>query len=152
MFLVDSAQAAADWDGTMGVIHTVLERAGAEIVMLKKWAEKKLAYDINHKERGTYILTYFKADGARISGMENDVRLSEKIMRVLILSADERPQDCIDRDLSQEHVVSSEEPVVDRISEPEETEEISGELDEAEGLDDGDSAEGTDWPEGSRES
>lgn len=94
MFLVDSAQAAADWDGIIAAVRTVLERAGAEIVSLKKWDERKLTYNIAGKSRGTYILSYFKAEGRRITDIERDVQLSEKIMRALILNADQMsPED-----------------------------------------------------------
>ena len=70
MFLVDSAQAGSDWDGTMAVINRVLERADADVVALRKWDDRKLAYDIEHKERGTYILSYFRADGSYWFGVE----------------------------------------------------------------------------------
>jgi ribosomal protein S6 len=100
MFLVDSALATADWEGTLASVENILKRADAEIVSLRKWDERKLAYDIEHKSRGTYILSYFKADTQRIGGIEKDVQLSEKIMRVLILTTEGRPQDMIDRDIA----------------------------------------------------
>jgi small subunit ribosomal protein S6 len=100
MFLVDSALAAADWDGTVAMVENVLKRADAEIVALRKWDERRLAYDVEHKSRGTYILAYFKADTQRIGGIEKDVQLNEKIMRVLILTTEGRPQDVIDRDIA----------------------------------------------------
>lgn len=102
MFLVDSAQAAADWDGTLSVINTILKRADAEVVSMEKWQERKLAYDIDHKTRGTYILCYFKADGVRIAGIEKDVQLSEKVMRVLVLGTEKRPPEMIERDIKGE--------------------------------------------------
>jgi len=100
MFLVDSALAAADWDGTLAVVENILKRADAEIVVLRKWDERRLAYDVDHKSRGTYILAYFKADTQRINGIEKDVQLNEKIMRVLVLTTEGRPQDMIDRDIA----------------------------------------------------
>lgn len=100
MFLVDSGQAASDWDGIIGLIETILKKADAEVVCLRKWSDRKLAYEIGHKSRGTYILCYFKADGRRIAGIERDVRLSERITRSLILSAYERPAEYVDRDVS----------------------------------------------------
>jgi len=98
MFLVDSALAAADWEGTLSVINNILQRADAEVVSMRKWQERKLAYDIDRKTRGTYILCYFKADGARIAGIEKDVLLSEKVMRVLVLGTEKRPPEMIERD------------------------------------------------------
>lgn len=100
MFLVDSALAAADWDGTLAVIENVLKRAAAEVVAIRKWGERKLAYDIGHKARGTYILCYFKADGRRIPGIEKDVQLSEKVMRVLILTTEKRPPEIVEQDVA----------------------------------------------------
>jgi len=88
MFLVDSAEAAQNWEGVNENVKTILERAGAEIESIRKWDERKLAYEINGKSRGTYILCYFRAEGGSIRDIEKAVRLSERIMRVLILSAE----------------------------------------------------------------
>ena len=104
MFLVDSAQAASDWDGITGAIETILKRAEAEIVSMKKWDERRLAYDIQKKSRGTYILCYFRADGQKISAIERDVKLTERIMRVLILSAETRSQEDVDKATPAEQV------------------------------------------------
>jgi ribosomal protein S6 len=110
MFLVDSALAAADWEGTLEVISTILQRADAEVVSMQKWQERKLAYDIDHKTRGTYILCYFNAEGPRIAGIEKDVLLSEKVMRVLVLSTEKRPPEMIERDIKGEPAEKPAEP------------------------------------------
>jgi len=110
MFLIDSALAAADWDGTVAFVENILKRAEAEVVVIRKWSERKLAYDIDHKPRGTYILAYFKVDPRRVSGIEKDVQLSEKVMRVLILTTEDRPQEMIDQDIAG--VVRQEVPEV----------------------------------------
>jgi len=106
MFLVDSAQ-AQNWDAIITTIKTVLERAGAEIVSIKKWDERRLAYEINGKSRGTYILCYFRADGERIRDIERDVHLSERVMRVLILSAEARKKQDIKKALTSQKDASA---------------------------------------------
>jgi len=98
MFLVDSARAASDWDGVNGAINKILEKAGAEIVSMRKWDDRRLAYDIRRTSRGTYMLCYFKADGQKIQGIEKAVQLSEKIIRVLILSTEQMTKDDIEKD------------------------------------------------------
>ena len=102
MFLVDSAQAGSDWDGTMATINRVLERAEAEVVTIRKWADRKLAYEIDHKSRGTYVLCFFKAAPSKISGMEKDVLLSEKIMRAMITSTEGRSEKVLEKDIKGE--------------------------------------------------
>jgi small subunit ribosomal protein S6 len=98
MFLVDSNLAASDWDGVLATIKNILSRAQAEIVSLKKWGERRLAYEVNHKSKGTYVLCYFRADGYRIPDIERNVRLSERIMRVLIVNAENRAIENIEKD------------------------------------------------------
>jgi small subunit ribosomal protein S6 len=97
LFLVDTAMAAADWDGTLKVIETVLSRGEAEIISMRKWDERKLAYDIDGKGRGTYILAYFRMDTSKVTVVERAIRLSEKIMRVMILRTDRMTQADMDK-------------------------------------------------------
>jgi small subunit ribosomal protein S6 len=98
MFLVDSAQ-ASDWDAVVKTIETILKRADAEVVAIRNWAERKLAYEIDHKTRGTYVLCFFKADGSAIPSIEKDVQLSEQVLRVLILSTETRAERDIEKDM-----------------------------------------------------
>ncbi|MHC4573430.1 MAG: 30S ribosomal protein S6 [Planctomycetota bacterium] len=88
MFLVDSAEAASEWKKIESTIKRILKRADAEIVLLKKWDDRRLAYEIGGKSKGAYILCYFRADGRKNHDIERGVQLSERIMRVLILRAD----------------------------------------------------------------
>jgi len=98
MFLVDSAKAASDWDGVNAAIKKILDRAEAEIVSMRKWDDRRLAYDIRSVSRGTYLLCYFRADGSQIQSIEKAVQLSEAIIRVLILSTDQMTQEDIEKD------------------------------------------------------
>ena len=98
LFLVDSAKAAADWDGTIAAIEKIFSRSEAEAVTLKKWDERRLAYEIKGKTRGTYILTYFNCDPLKITAIERDVQLSEEILRVMILKTDKMSQEDIEKE------------------------------------------------------
>jgi len=98
MFLVDSGKAASDWDGVNAAINKILDRAEAEIVSMRKWDDRRLAYDIRRTSRGTYMLCYFKAEGRKIQGIEKDVQLSENIIRALILSTEQMTQGDIEKD------------------------------------------------------
>jgi len=120
MFLVDSAQ-AADWDATKAVLEGVLKRANAEILEMKKWDDRRLAYEINKKARGAYILCYFNADCDKIHDVEKAVQLSEQIMRVLILNTEQMSEDDMKRDTpamkAEKEVAAAEEARVARTAE-----------------------------------
>ena len=109
MFLVNSEQ-AADWDQINKTIENILKRSEAEIVSIRKWDERKLAYKIKKQSHGIYILCYFKADGEKIKDIERDVRLSERIMRVLILNTDAMSQEDIEKGLAPQKDTSSVQP------------------------------------------
>ena len=98
MFLVDTADAAADWEGTVGLITGIIEKRGGEVVSSKKWDERRLAYEINKLNRGTFILVYFNANPLRIAAIERDVTLSENIIRVMILRADFMTEDDLNKE------------------------------------------------------
>ncbi|OHB77715.1 MAG: 30S ribosomal protein S6 [Planctomycetes bacterium RBG_16_59_8] len=85
MFLLDPIAAQKDWTKVRGEVESLLKKHGSEIVIMDKWAERKLTYPIRKQQRGTYLLTYFKAPAAAIAKINGDCNLSETIMRALIL-------------------------------------------------------------------
>ena len=121
MFLVDSGKAASDWDGVNAAIKRILDRAEAEIVSMRKWDDRRLAYDIKRTSRGTYMLCYFKAEGQKIQGIEKDVQLSEDVIRVLILSTEQMTKEDIERDTpatkTEKEKAVAEQPSVAEVSE-----------------------------------
>ena len=119
MFLIDPALAAQDWDGVNQTIRTILERAEAEIVSMRKWDERKLAYNIRGRTRGTYILCYFRAGGDKIWEIERDVRLSERIMRVLVLNAEHMTQEDVEKDTPAMRLERQMTPAVETAEKPE---------------------------------
>lgn len=87
MFLFGQS-AAADLAGCVAHLHEILGRASAEIIAMRKWDDRRLAYEVEGNKRGTYILCYFKAANDSMGGFERDCNLSEKLLRHLVLRAD----------------------------------------------------------------
>ncbi len=87
MFLFDPGF-AGEFKKAENEIQRLMDRAEGEIVFCRKWDERKLAYEIEGRKRGVYVLTYFNADPARIRPLERDAQLSESILRLLVIRAD----------------------------------------------------------------
>ena len=87
MFLFDNT-AVHEWSDMEAEVRRLFERIGAESLVCVKFDERKLAYDIKGRKRGTYVLTYFDVDPARIVDLERDAQLSELILRMMVLRAD----------------------------------------------------------------
>lgn|GEM_PF-1178942 len=86
MILVTTTEASRDWDGIARHVTDILTRNGAEAVDLRKWGERKLAYEINHQRKATYILAHFQATTNVIAEIRRELQLSERILRHLILA------------------------------------------------------------------
>ena len=50
-----------------------------------KWGKKRLAYPINHFFEGNYVLTKFKMSPARCKELDANLRISEEIIRHLLI-------------------------------------------------------------------
>src|SRR5438045_345497 len=87
MFLLGPT-ATAEPEKAVETCKGIIERHGGSILVIKKWDERKLAYEISGQKRGTFIISFFTAPGAAVTGIERDVSLSEEILRVLVLKAD----------------------------------------------------------------
>ena len=87
MFLLGPA-GATEPQAQLELVRGIIERHGGKITVLKKWDERKLAYEIKGQKRGTYIISYFTAPGNAIAPIERDVKLSEDVIRVIVTRAD----------------------------------------------------------------
>lgn len=85
MFLLDSAKVALSWDDAVRHVHDILGKHQAEIVAHRQWDERRLSYAVDGHKKGTYLLTYFKADGSALKEIVADCHLSELILRELVL-------------------------------------------------------------------
>jgi small subunit ribosomal protein S6 len=91
MFLLGPS--GADAEKAVTLVRGMIEKHAGTILVIKKWDERKLAYEISKQKRGTYVVAFFTAPGASIAPLEREVKLSEEVLRVLITSADHLNKD-----------------------------------------------------------
>ena len=82
MFLLSGAF-ATELENALKMVRGIIEKHEGQIIVLKKWDERKLAYEIKGQKRGLYIIAYFNAPGAAVSAITRDVELSDQILRVM---------------------------------------------------------------------
>ena len=66
----------------------ILTAEGAEIVNEENWGLKKLAYPIEKKTTGFYVMFEFNAAPAVISKLELQYRRDERVIRSLVVKLD----------------------------------------------------------------
>jgi small subunit ribosomal protein S6 len=90
LFLFDTG-AARDWAGMEQEVRRLCERIGANLHVCVKFDERKLAFEIKRRKRGTYVLAYFDAPPDRLHDMERDAQLSELILRAMVVRIEPLP-------------------------------------------------------------
>lgn len=59
---------------------------GGEIVRRDDWGKRKLAYSINKRQHGFYVIFYYKAEVATVAAMEAALKLNENVLRWMTLA------------------------------------------------------------------
>jgi small subunit ribosomal protein S6 len=87
MFILNDARCTDDYNGTVAMVHNILNEYGVEVVDSRKWDERKLAYPIRRHRRGVYVLIHFNAPPEAIAPIERRLRLAtDVVLRDLIVS------------------------------------------------------------------
>lgn len=99
MFLMNPA-VAPEWPAAEAEIRRLLDRGHAKVLAMKKWDDRKLAYEIEGHKRGTYGLVFFEADSQMVTPLERDAQLSEAVLRLLVLRHERITAEQIDKVMS----------------------------------------------------
>ena len=91
MVLLDNREVKKGWPNLKELVDGVFKKVGAEIVVSKRWDERKLAYEIKKQRRATYYLAYFKSDPEQITELNRNLRLTAPVLRHLVLTCEEVP-------------------------------------------------------------
>lgn len=87
MFLFPQSS-TSDLQAAVDMIKSLITKSGGELISLRKWDERRLAYEINGNKRGVYFLTYFTIPRANMSALDRACTLNEQLLRTLFTRAD----------------------------------------------------------------
>ena len=85
MSIIPAKYSDSEIDGAVTAIETLLTAAGAKVEKTSNLGKIKLAYPIDHVRFGTYILSYITVDGEKVQKIDMDLKLSEFVLRHLII-------------------------------------------------------------------
>lgn len=71
-------------------VKGAIESRGGKITYEENWGKRKLAYPINKSEVGIYVLYYFESPKEALTKVERDLRLTEEVMRFMLLALEDR--------------------------------------------------------------
>ena len=74
-------------DGIVSKFESVVKENGGTVEKVDKWVVKKLAYPINYKTEGYYVLMAFESDVNLITELKRVAGITDGILRRLITKA-----------------------------------------------------------------
>jgi small subunit ribosomal protein S6 len=130
MFLVDSGRFASDHEGVMHDLTQMLEKAGGSIVVSRPWQDGRLAYEIEGHRKGTHILFLLRMPGSGVSDLTRSVRLSDLVIRHLVIRHSETMFDAMTNALSPDAEI--QRSLYDDVGRKERVAEVEEEVEEEE--------------------
>jgi small subunit ribosomal protein S6 len=88
VFILTPVLSDVQMKDTVDKFVNLLKTEGAEIINVENWGLKKLAYPIEKKSTGFYVLVEFLAAPTLIKKFEVELRRDEKVMRFLTTALD----------------------------------------------------------------
>jgi len=83
VFILTPVLSEVQMKDTVDKFVNLLKEEGADIVNVENWGLKKMAYPIQKKSTGFYVLVEFKSLPNLINKLEIEFRRDEKVMRFL---------------------------------------------------------------------
>lgn len=93
IFIIQPELSEEDAEEHIKRVENLITRLGGEILKAERWGKKRLAYEINKQRYGYYVLLRLRGDSAIIPELERHYRLTEGIMRSMVINLKAEPQE-----------------------------------------------------------
>jgi small subunit ribosomal protein S6 len=88
VFILTPVLSADQMKETVEKFKKLLTDNGSEILNEENWGLKKLAYPIEKKSTGFYVMIEFKADPTMMKKLETEYRRDERVIRYITVKLD----------------------------------------------------------------
>ena len=68
----------------------MIEQNGGKVTKVEEWGKRRLAYPINYKTEGYYLLVNFEAESELPREIERTMQIAETILRYLIVKVEDK--------------------------------------------------------------
>jgi small subunit ribosomal protein S6 len=89
IFIIDPATADDEVMRLSEGVQKIITTQGGSITKTEMMGKRKLAYEINHKKDGNYVLLEVEGSGAEIAEVERRMRVNDQILRYMTVRVDE---------------------------------------------------------------
>lgn len=90
IYIIDTAVEEEARKNLIEKFSALIQENGGEIEKVDEWGKRRLAYAINDKPEGYYVLVVFNGPSELPREVERNMRINENILRCLIIKQEEK--------------------------------------------------------------
>ncbi len=89
VFIIDPGADDEEVMNLSEAVQKIVTSQSGAITKTEVMGKRQLAYEINHKREGTYVLLEIEGSGAEIAELERRMRVNDRILRYITVRVDE---------------------------------------------------------------
>ena len=93
MVVIDPSSDSEKIDRTVAKIQETITEKGGKIVSVDNWGRRRLAYEIERRQYGFYVLSTFEFDPKEVKDLDRLLRLNQMVLRHLVVMLDPKIMD-----------------------------------------------------------
>ena len=86
LYIINNDLADEAKEAVIAKLNGVVTENGGSVESVEKWGTKKLAYPINFKNEGYYVLVNFTAAATLPSELERIMRITDSVVRFMVIA------------------------------------------------------------------
>jgi small subunit ribosomal protein S6 len=90
VFIINPDLSPESSRGVVGQIQEQVSKNGGRVDGIQDWGRRRLAYRINKKQEGHYVILNFQLDSPQTKKLEQGFRLNDNLVRFLLVNKDEK--------------------------------------------------------------
>jgi small subunit ribosomal protein S6 len=83
--ILDPALSEEDIEALSGKIQDLISKSGGEVFKEDRWGKRTLAFELNKKNQGYYILYTFKAPPSLIKNLEDFYKVYDPVLKFMMI-------------------------------------------------------------------
>ena len=90
VFIIKADLSNESSKGVVAGLQELVTKNGGRVDGLQEWGKKRLAYKINKKHEGSYVILNFQLDSKHTKKLEQSLRLNDQLLRYLLVNKDQK--------------------------------------------------------------
>jgi len=92
IFVTDPNLSDADIDEMVQLVDQITIAAGGKVLKVERWGKRRLAYPIDHREEGIYVLMTLECPPEHVKEVDRRYRMNDRILRHLTVRVEDESQ------------------------------------------------------------